>query len=66
MLQAKMGAMGVPPPAPDGVSPSLPDNGPLATIFTALPEQLGLRLEARKGPMETLIIDSVEKTPTEN
>jgi uncharacterized protein (TIGR03435 family) len=66
ILQAKMAAMGVPPPLPDGVSPSFPDNGALATIFTALPEQLGLRLEARKGPMEMLMIDSVEKTPTDN
>ena len=66
ILQAKMAAMGVPPPPPDGVGPTLADNGPLATIFTALPEQLGLRLEARKGPVELLVIDSVEKTPTDN
>jgi uncharacterized protein (TIGR03435 family) len=66
VMQAKMAAMGVPPPPPDGVSPSSADNGPLATIFTALPEQLGLRLEARKGPVDLLVIDSVEKTPTEN
>jgi uncharacterized protein (TIGR03435 family) len=66
MLQAKMAAMGVPPPPPGGVSPTMSDDGPMASIFTALPEQLGLRLEARKGPVETLTIDSVEKTPTEN
>jgi uncharacterized protein (TIGR03435 family) len=66
ILQAKMASMGVPPPPPDGVGPTLADNGPLATIFTALPEQLGLRLEARKGPVELLVIDSVEKTPTDN
>lgn len=66
ILQSKMAAMGMPPPPPDGGSPSVQDNGPLATIFTALPEQLGLRLEARKGPVELLVIDSVEKTPTEN
>jgi len=28
--------------------------------------KLGLRLERRKGPVETLIVDHVEKTPTEN
>jgi transposase len=37
-----------------------------ATIFSALKEQLGLRLEARKGPVDLLVIDSVQKTPTEN
>jgi uncharacterized protein (TIGR03435 family) len=34
-------------------------------LFAALQEQLGLRLEATKGPMETLVIDNVEK-PSEN
>lgn len=32
----------------------------------ALQEQLGLRLEARKGPVDLLVIDHVEKVPTEN
>lgn len=70
IMQAKMAAMGMPPPPPppDGAGPaaSPADSGPLATIFTALPEQLGLRLEARKGPVELLVVDSVEKTPAEN
>jgi uncharacterized protein (TIGR03435 family) len=34
-------------------------------IFAALREQLGLRLEATKGPIETLVIDKVER-PSEN
>jgi len=53
------------PLAPDAPAPAIPeDRGP--SIFTALQEQLGLRLESQKGPVETLVIDSVEKTPTPN
>jgi len=34
-------------------------------IFAALPEQLGLKLESAKGPVDVLVIDHVE-TPSEN
>jgi hypothetical protein len=34
-------------------------------VFAALPKQLGLRLEARTGPLEVPVIDSVEM-PTPN
>ena len=35
------------------------------TIFPAIQEQLGLRLESTRGPVETLVIDRVER-PTED
>jgi uncharacterized protein (TIGR03435 family) len=44
------------PTSPDSASPD--DSGP--SIFTALEEQLGLKLEPSKGTVATLIIDHIE------
>ena len=44
--------------APDGVRAADSD---LPSIFNAVEEQLGLKLEPRNGPVEALVIDSVER-----
>ena len=50
--------------ADNGVRPADGDSGP--SIFTALPEQLGLRLEPQKSQAEILVVDRAARVPTAN
>jgi uncharacterized protein (TIGR03435 family) len=54
-----------------------PDGGPIAingqqidpngpSLYTAIQEQLGLRLESRRGLVDAIVVDSAEKVPLDN
>ncbi len=43
-----------------------PDGDALPSLFTALQEQLGLKLVSTKGPVETIVVDHADRTPAEN
>jgi uncharacterized protein (TIGR03435 family) len=49
---------------PNGPVAAVPDPGK-PTIFTAVQEQLGLKLTPSRGPVEALVIDHIER-PSEN
>jgi uncharacterized protein (TIGR03435 family) len=49
----------------DGARPGEASDPSSGSIFTSV-QQLGLRLESRKAPIEFVLVDHVEKMPTEN
>jgi uncharacterized protein (TIGR03435 family) len=65
---AGAGAPGAPGPGagggPGAATPVASD--PAGTSMFQAVQLLGLRLESRKAPMESIVVDHVEKTPTEN
>jgi uncharacterized protein (TIGR03435 family) len=44
----------------------IPDGEAPQPLFGALQSQLGLKLEPKKGDVDIIVIDKIEKTPTEN
>jgi len=65
------GPSALPPPGAVGPTPASPPAGsipdePLPSLSAAIQSQLGLKLESGKGPVEVIVIDHAEKTPTEN
>jgi uncharacterized protein (TIGR03435 family) len=73
-MMAKMGMAGKgPPPGASEPGGAGGDGGPStgaiagddATIFVAI-QQLGLKLDAKKLPVDLLVVDHVNKTPSEN
>jgi uncharacterized protein (TIGR03435 family) len=53
------------PPAPEGSAPD-PGGDPVIESLKTPVEKLGLKLESRKQPIETIVIDHVEAKPTGN
>src|ERR1051326_2027656 len=49
---------------PSNANPA-PDGPPTASLFTSV-QKLGLKLEAKRAPLDLLVIDKAEKVPLEN
>jgi len=46
-------------------APPAPDNAPHPDLYTAIQQQMGLKLEAVKAPADVMVVDRLEK-PSEN
>jgi uncharacterized protein (TIGR03435 family) len=57
---------GTRPASPPSSVASAPDGDAGPSLFSAVQDQLGLRLESKKGPVDSIVIDHLEKTPTGN
>lgn len=62
-IRMMRGGPGSPAPGPEGGADT--HSEPRPTLFEAL-QDFGLKLEPRKAPIMMLVVDHVEKTPTEN
>ncbi|MDP9169684.1 MAG: TIGR03435 family protein [Acidobacteriota bacterium] len=59
------GPMGGAPGGGGNAADAASDPGSGGSVFTSL-QKMGLKLDSRKEPIETIVIDHVEKAPTEN
>lgn len=50
---------------PEGIAQAADPGGGGSTVYKSV-EALGLKLDQRKAPVEQIVVDSVEKSPTEN
>jgi uncharacterized protein (TIGR03435 family) len=58
---------GGPPPSGEGVGAGgAPDGDAGPTLLVAVQQQLGLKLEPKKGMVDILVVDHIERVPTEN
>jgi uncharacterized protein (TIGR03435 family) len=62
---AKAAGMAMPGGGGDGKAPAEASDPSSSSIFQSI-QQMGLKLEARKAPLDLIVIDHLEKAPTEN
>lgn len=56
----------LPPPPPGETAANAAEADTAPDLFSAVQSQLGLKLEAKKAPVEVLVIDRTERTPSSN
>jgi uncharacterized protein (TIGR03435 family) len=69
LAQKQAAAFGFPMPSPPAAASQNPADlasAPAGSAIFGAVAKLGLKLDARKAPVDTIIVDHLEKTPTEN
>lgn len=56
----------IPGPAPENGPATAADQPEAPSLLVAVQEQLGLKLDKKRGPLDLIVIDHAEKVPTEN
>jgi uncharacterized protein (TIGR03435 family) len=66
MAMARAAGADIPAGAPGGAPGVASDPGGGGTSLTDAVQSMGLKLESRKATVDQLVVDHIEKTPTEN